>query len=1119
MVIQICSNSRRLKFLDNLLGYEGVSTLECSACASARSTMHRPKFSFQTKVTYPLEILHFDLCGPFRGVAYDKSKYFLVIVDDYSRYVHAEALVSKSDAVECIKEFVNKSFAKFRGRNYPVAFRCDSGGEFVNQNLKMYMMDKGIEFQTSVPGSSHQNGTAERKIRDFQTKIRTLLIDGRVPSVLWPEALRMAEYILNWTPSSAIGFQRPIDVWNGKQMMFQALPIFGTLAHVHIPDRYSQKTDLWAKALPCCYLGPAPFRCAGRFYSHHAKTVFESDQAEFVASKFYFDDYYLEFVNVFARSLNIRMTGGHGLTSVNYSQPQDSKREYELMFQLENDPSAVSIESNSSPEQSPRSTLQADIETEASPRPRELISQSKQSVSIQPSDEVPIIPESNPTEGCLSESVQEVPEVIVEEPTLENVAEEVGDDSTSQPVDPVQDVLETTEESCESGESKVLEAPTPVTDPLDSKDVAVTVAESTVATEVETVQPTDENHGRRSRSAKTKAQKRWNQDLLPQLQPRRYKRKPDVEDYDPDHVVKAPRVYFLRKIAKSGGIYLLKDKPDVEERKDLTPPKLGESLVVGNVDNLQDSEIDWEETLLRHGAAATEVIPRSYKECMKLPARLKWREACDKEMDALDRNSTYKLVDLPEGRSAIGCQWVFTVKDSGLFKARLVALGNYQKKGVDYLTTFSPVIRYTSLRLVLAIAAKESLVVRQWDVSNAFVKAPLKEEIYMKQPEGYVVPGKEKQVWKLEKSFYGLKQAPQAWHELVEKVIMSFGFKRSSAEPCLYYKFVAGKLVMVALYVDDMLVFGPNENEIKKVQTRLFGRFEMKDLGVPEKFLGMNLKVTANSIEISLESYIDKMLAEFPDEDFRSAKIPARLKDGLHVKQDDDVLCDESDYRSLIGKFIYAMNIARPDVAYATLHLSRFLKEPTERHYSAVIMVLRYLKTTKHYSIKYTPKEDDLVGYSDSDFAMGPDRKSRTGVVFLYAGAPVMWTSKMQSTTATSSTVAEYFALYEATREALWIRKLFKELKIKQKNKKTQLWCDNQATIRCANTIGFHEGIKHIDVKYLLVQELVVDESVRVDYIPTLQNIADMFTKALDYTKHKRLVELSGMNVYDEGEC
>ena len=203
--------------------------------------------------------------------------------------------------------------------------------------------------------------------------------------------------------------------------------------------------------------------------------------------------------------------------------------------------------------------------------------------------------------------------------------------------------------------------------------------------------------------------------------------------------------------------------------------------------------------------------PQTYKEAITSPEALSWKEAINSEVESILQNHTWELVDLPPGSKPIGCKWIFKRKlkaDGSVdkYKARLVAKGYRQKEGLDYFDTYSPVSRITSIRMLIAIASLNNMEIHQMDVKTAFLNGELDEEIYMEQPEGFVVQGQENKVCKLVKSLYGLKQAPKQWHEKFDHTMLSHGFKINECDKCVYIKTYANSCVFVCLYVDDMLI-------------------------------------------------------------------------------------------------------------------------------------------------------------------------------------------------------------------------------------------------------------------------------------------------------------------------
>ncbi|CAL2241227.1 unnamed protein product [Prunus armeniaca] len=260
--------------------------------------------------------------------------------------------------------------------------------------------------------------------------------------------------------------------------------------------------------------------------------------------------------------------------------------------------------------------------------------------------------------------------------------------------------------------------------------------------------------------------------------------------------------------------------------------------------------------------------PTTYREAMISIDAPFWKEAINSEIESILQNNTWELTDLPPGTTPIGCKWVFRKKlkpDGSIdkYKARLVAKGFTQKKGIDYFDTYSPVSRITTIRTLIGLAFIHNLVVHQMDVKTSFLNGDLDEEIYMEQPEGFIVKGQEHKVCMLVKSLYGLKQAPKQWHEKFDKVILEYDFKINEHDKCVYYKECDGDCVILCLYVDDILLFGTNMKIVKDVKSYLSRKFDMKDLGEAYIILGMKLEKTQAGFTLDQSSSIEKMLKKF----------------------------------------------------------------------------------------------------------------------------------------------------------------------------------------------------------------------------------------------------------------
>jgi len=217
------------------------------------------------------------------------------------------------------------------------------------------------------------------------------------------------------------------------------------------------------------------------------------------------------------------------------------------------------------------------------------------------------------------------------------------------------------------------------------------------------------------------------------------------------------------------------------------------------------------------------MIPKDWKEANQDP---KWREAMLEELRALEKNKTWDLVKLPIGKKAVSCKWVFTVKQNlegkvERYKARLVARGYSQTYGIDYDETFAPVAKMSTIRTLISCAANFGWPLHQLDVKNAFLHGDLQEEVYMEIPPGfskYYTTGK---VCRLKKSLYGLKQSPRAWFDRFRRVLCGMGYKQCNGDHTVFYRHFGRQIVVLAVYVDDIIITGDNEEEIKQLKKKL----------------------------------------------------------------------------------------------------------------------------------------------------------------------------------------------------------------------------------------------------------------------------------------------------------
>lgn len=565
-------------------------------------------------------------------------------------------------------------------------------------------------------------------------------------------------------------------------------------------------------------------------------------------------------------------------------------------------------------------------------------------------------------------------------------------------------------------------------------------------------------------------------------------------------------------------------------------PKRQEEFLHHSIDDNVESEVDEEELRnppveerrypqrerkkkdfsdfhLYQAEAEEQSEPETVEQALSGCDREKWQEAIDAELNALKKNGTWSLVK-PEPSmvniNLVDSKWIFKIKKEPggkkRYKARLVARGFTQRHGLDFNETFSPVIRHSTLRLLFAFAVENDLSIDQMDVVTAFLNGDLTEQVYMKQPKLCEIKGKEDHVCLLKKGLYGLKQAPRAWNKKLHDVLTEMKFKRSDNEPCVYIR----KMIIIAVYVDDILIFYNNEKEKDSVKNELKRKFEMKDLGKIDSFLGMKINRLEEEISVDQSDYIDAVLKKFGMSDCKPVKTPLPTGLKLDKPSEDHVPSKEIPYQSLIGSVMYLAVCTRPDISYAVSYLSQFNSCYTSEHWAAAKRLLRYLKGTINYKLRFVKTRKSLNGYVDADHAGDhSDRKSFTGFVYIYGGAPVSWESKKQRTVALSSAEAEYVAMSEACREAVFLKTLLRE--ISGKDATVMLFSDSQSAIQMAQNPVHHQRTKHIDVRCHFIREKLNNKVVSLEYLQTELMTADIFTKALPKCKHEFCVNQMNM--------
>ena len=494
--------------------------------------------------------------------------------------------------------------------------------------------------------------------------------------------------------------------------------------------------------------------------------------------------------------------------------------------------------------------------------------------------------------------------------------------------------------------------------------------------------------------------------------------------------------------------------------------------------------------------------PKTYSEAMSSRDSSFWKEAIDDEMDSINGNNTWVLVDLPKGSKPIGCKWVFRRKydtnhNVHSFKARLVAKGYKQKEGMDYFDTYAPVARITSIRVLFALASIYHLHVHQMDVKTAFLNGDLNEEIYVEQPEGFILKGNENKVYKLVKSLYGLKQAPKDWHEKFDSTILCNGFVHNGADKCIYSKFLDEYGVIICLYVDDLLLFGTNVIGINKVKEYLSSIFKMKDLGEVDTFLGIKVRKHSGGYSLNQAHYIENILNKFNHLGFKEINTP--FDSCVKLCENNGRAVAQLEYASAIGSLMYAMRCTRPDIAFAVSKMSRYTSNPNVEHWKCVTRIFGYLKKYKNLGLVFNDYPAVLEGYTDASWVQSVgDNQSVSGWLFTMGGCAVSWSSKKQTCISHSTMESEFIALAACGKEAEWIRNLLLDIKLwPSPMPPISINCDSQNTMSNAYKRTYNGQSRHISLRHGYVKQLLENGTLTIVYVRSCKNLADPFTKPL----------------------
>lgn len=411
------------------------------------------------------------------------------------------------------------------------------------------------------------------------------------------------------------------------------------------------------------------------------------------------------------------------------------------------------------------------------------------------------------------------------------------------------------------------------------------------------------------------------------------------------------------------------------------------------------------------------------------------------------------------------------------------------------------------------------------DAVTAFLNGILEEEIYIEQPEGYVIEGQEGKVLKLNKSLYGLKQSPKIWQDDVQEYLVSIGFVQCEINHCTYIRTDNNRQKFTAVYVhvDDMAITG---NDALKFKKEISNKWEMEDLGLAQVVVGIEIsRINEHSYSMTQRRFAETVLERFSMTNAKPASTPLTPNLKLYRASDEEVQSFallKLNYRSAVGSLMYSSQFTRPDLAHAVGVLSQHLERPALPHWNTAVQVFRYLKGTVNLGITYNGNSTKVVSgqksfnlptsHCDADWAGDKStRRSTTGYIFTLAGGALSWKSRLQPTVALSSTEAEYRAVTEAGQELLWLRRIMEAFGCTDENA-TILQSDNLGAIHLTSKSTFHGRTKNIEIHYHWIREVVKNGYIKLQHCPTEEMVADLLTKALGKQQFLNLRNKLGLN-------
>ena len=1021
---------------------------QCASCALGKGTRTRLGHRGLDRGTKPSEVLHMDTyyVKDLQAIKH----YVLAVRDAYTSHRWAGKAESKAKIMRIVTAVL--SYAENVAERRCKRIHLDGGSEFIGEELKLFCEQRGIEFLPSPPYDPTRNGVAEREVRTSKDIGTTLLEHARLSHEYWWYAVKHSVYVWNRTHLSSETGVTPYEAFRGRSPSVEHLGVFGCDAFAFVQEHERDDGALPRKMQPCMYLGHDPLKnCAVVMYVPSKKIAH-------------------------CNNLKYRCSSFENAAWLSRSERRPAAAYDEPVYHADDD-SRVGYHGA------------GDQRVHFADQPRER----RHSFSAGDVDHMHAA-------AAGARAAPSSSTAYVQRPRSSGASRAPRAEKFW-----MTELLEKRTSAVDGATEYLVKW-----DGYDKSQATWKAADAIRDERGGHLISAYEKNSDSSSSAPSRGRSTGERADDEQLEPPR-----GQPMFTPAPVLEH-RTRASERAAASAS--------SAEDSKENDHHTL--SAVAHCYDDTTGAD-DLFGMVFAISSSHELVLPKTAAEARRSPERDRWLPSMDKEFYGHEKNNVWSYVhrkDLPARANVLPVKWVFKIKHNEKneiteFKSRLTPKGFRQKEGVDYFEVFAATGKYKTMRLAISLAARWDHELVQLDVPSAFTQAKLDEEVYMQVPDGYK-EGREDVVLRLHMALYGLKQAPRNWQTLFcGFLIDELGFTATVSDPMLFHKRSRTRRSLLAfVFVDDVQAsyHHADADEWQDMYLALHKRFKIKLMGDSKWILGMRIRRdrAQRTLFLDQQQYTTNLLVKYGLDQCRARSVPEKKGDDREDARDlGGAQADKQRFMELTGALLYLSICTRPDTLHATHALTQHMQDPKQRHEAAAECVLRYLSGTKSLGLQFgghassnpigaqqaSSREDTacVSGYADADWASDRvTRRSTTGWLMFLNGDLISWQTRKQHTVSQSTCEAELYAQADVMKEIMWVTGLLRELGLTVADGAV-VYGDNQSTITVSQNGIKGERTKHIDIKYHFVKEQLDAGAIRLQWIETSKQLADILTKAV----------------------